>query len=92
MYYCYHLQYPGKEFSRNMAIIDIDNWCRQIVNTIVDVNTLLLAYTKYSLPILHKILGYTIGIDKFVNDHCTPQYFCLVPGGKYWHIQFCRCQ
>ena len=52
-----------------MAIIDVSNWRRQIV----DANILLLAYTKYSSPILHKILAYTITIDKFVNDNCIPQ-------------------
>ena len=48
---------------------------------IVEANTLLLVYTKYSLPILYKILGCTIGIDKFVNANCTPQYF-FGPWGK----------
>ena len=52
-----------------MAIIDVGNWCRQIVNA----NTLLLVYTKYSLPILYKILAYTIAVNKFVDDNCIPQ-------------------
>ena len=56
-----------------MAIIDIYNWHIQIVDANCHTNMLLWAYTKYSLPILYKILWYTIVIDKFVNDNCIPQ-------------------
>ena len=51
-----------------MSTIGIDKLSMPIVNA----NILLLVCTKYSLPI-YKILGYTIVVDKFVNDNCIHQ-------------------
>ena len=53
---------PWEVIFLEIAIINIYNWCIQIV----DAYTFLLTYTKYSSPIFSKILAYTIVVDKFV--------------------------
>ena len=86
---------PWEVIFLEIAIINIYNWHIQIV----DGNTLLLTYTKYSSPIFDKILTYTIVINNFPtsqkNNMATSlawKYRSYIKHGGKLVYKYCRRQ